>query len=146
MRVSLIITFTCLRSSAPRIFKSWGSAESVCLSVRSADGRWEFTGNYRKKKLEKKKRAQLLFPVASLMKPSASQALFSPSFLPSSAGGRREEELVGLARQATCLRNTFPLLVFKDTGCSSTSVPRALQITEDVPNGMRESERPRALP
>lgn len=39
-----------------------------------------------------------------------------PSFLPSSAGGRREEELVGLARQATCLRNTFPLLVFKDTG------------------------------
>lgn len=116
MRVSLIITFTCLRSSAPKIFKSWGSAESVCLSVRSADGRWEFTGNYRKKKLGKKKRAQLLFPVASLMKPSASQALFSPSFLPSSAGGRREEELVGLARQATCLRNTFPLLVFKDTG------------------------------
>lgn len=39
MRVSLIITFTCLRSSAPRIFKSWGSAESVGLSgVPMEDG------------------------------------------------------------------------------------------------------------
>lgn len=138
MRVSLIITFTCLRSSARRIFKSWGSAESVCLSgAPMEDGNLQEI--IERKNWGKKKRAQLLFPVASLMKPSASQALFSPSFLPSSAGGRREEELVGLARQATCLRNTFPLLVFKDTGCSSTSVPRALQITEDVPDGMRES-------
>lgn len=139
MRVSLIITFTCLRSSVQRIFKSWGSADvGVCLSVRSAGGRCEFTGNYRKKKKgEKETRSTFISSRLSDETIGISSAFLA--FLPSSAGDRREEEQVGLARQATCLRNTFPLLVFKDTGCCSTPVPRALQITENVPDGTRES-------
>lgn len=92
MRVSLIITFTCLRSSAPKNFKSWGSAESVCLSVRSADGRWEFTGNYRKKKIgEKETRSTFISSRLSDETIGISSAFlaFLPSFLPQREVGER---------------------------------------------------------
>lgn len=123
MRISLIITFTCLRSSARRIFKSWGSADvGVCLSVRSAGGRCEFTGNYRKKKMGKKE-TRSTFISSRLSDETIGISSAFLAFLPSSAGGRREEELVGLARQATCLRNTFPLLVLKTQAAAARPCP-----------------------